>query len=822
MQDIDNIELISKLSKEELVKVLQTALIVKTSPSQNIQVTQSTENTDIQQQSNSTINDSTSNQNISIITSPIKQVTEEILPFELPVDNIINKLNQIQNLVSLIGNKDKKLKNWYNSLISISDNFINDLNLDKDKLNTEFIKSLETITKIFSITSKFSPIEAINESVLTPTIRNLIMDYKSNNFTNLEDYCSDNLSMYTLNKDIEENLIRLIPILSQQLLAFNKQLKKFYSLYELVDDYNSLDDAFINKIPTKSDIQLFNEINEATDIKLILQTNFNQINPELVSQLDLEIANLNKYILQKISSIRNLIIEVINLNHELFRENDDQYLHFPHYLNESDDSIIHHIGLKSSTLKEYQDILDGLKNLKKERQTLLDNYLVQVEQLWSILRPDSNEIQNFLKQNKNLYVDSLKNFQNLLIELDNEKLANIKQFIYSSRLKIKGFWDILMYDEESRLKFQEYYINDEQLFDENLLDSHTTESERLRNETENLKPLLNLISDLNGLLEEKRQLDESSKDPSRLLKRNSFKILRQEERIRDKLTKQFPIIIKEIRFKIHEFETENGRIFKLNGESYLDKLEEIEDITKHGRRAHSKSSFKSPISSASSRKRVTSTKPPKSRVLRPDISTRNTRNPKTPLQTYSVIRKRDPNQMTNPFLSKNPTPLKAQNKINRNNGVSSSRPDTPQSLSTEPIILRGRSPVKSTLNFNGSTKVSSFPNLTSSTTRTNNSSTFSLRSPMGLINRNNDNIINNKKNSTTILSSSKLDSIPVEELSDSFIEYSDNENDHPNKATVKPKNDKENVNPVTLNNITKVLGGQQTKHYNLSLDSETF
>lgn len=828
MKSTDSMDLITELSREDLLKIIKTALTSKNGDPANFSEDNINKNKESNEQDSSlggthrlsklmSLPETEENIPRSNHSTPNKGTftaneLHEPFIFELPIDNIIKKLNEIQNLVLLLGNKDKKLKNWYTSLISISDNFILDLTSDKEKINNEFVKSLETITKIFSITSRFSPIETINESVLTPTIRNLIMDFNSNTFSSLENYCSDNLSMYTLNKDVEENLIRLIPILSQQLLTFSKQLKKFYALYEKVDDYEKIDQSFLAKIPTKSDIGLFNEINEATDIKSILETNFSQINPDLIRQLEIETKRLNQYIIEKANHLKTLIIEVTNLNHELFREGDEHYLQLPHFLNDVE-SIISHVGIKSSIFSEYGNILNDLQNLKAKREKILDDYLIQVEQLWSILRPNSNEIQFFLKQNKNLYVDSLRNFENLMNELENEKLANIKKFIRISRDKIQGFWDILMYDDESRSKYTDFFIEDEQLFDENLLDSHSAELERLRKESECLKPLLNLISQLNELVEEKKQLIEASKDSARLLKRNAFEILKHEERTRNKLSKRLPAIISELREALNKFETENGRVFKLNGETYSQNLDEIEDFCTHSRRSH-RSSFNSPTVSSLSRN--SSSKPSKRK------STIKAKNLATP--SHSIIRKRDPSQMTNPFLSKEPTPLRKQRNYSFTPTVSSSsRTATPQSLSTEPIILRGRSPVRS-LNLNASTKLTSVPSIKSpkisnaisirppSKPKPIPSATnmkVPLRSPMGLINRP---CFNN------IPSSKKPTSIPVEELSDSILEYSDTEHEENQNTS---KRDKENMNPVTSAKITKTKG-EQIHHFNLSLDSETF
>ncbi|TID24714.1 hypothetical protein CANINC_003006 [Pichia inconspicua] len=732
----------------------------------------------------------------STTSSPAKIVK----PFQIPIHSITTKLDDIQKLVHLLGNNDNNssLQRFYTSLNATMDDYNLELLKRKDLMNSDFIKSLETITKIFQITSKFSPIENVNESVLTPTIRKMIMDYNSNIFKSLEAYCINNdTSMLTLNNDIEENLIRLIPVLSSQLLTFNKQLKTFYNLYELVDDYTLIDQSFLEILPTKEDINLFKEINKATDIKIILQTNFSKINPLLIDQLNSEIRSLEDYINLKLTSLKNLIQEVANLNHELYTQNEQEYFNIPSYIN-NNELLLTKTGIKSNTFDYYEDKLHELKDLKSERESILNSYMSKTEQLWSILRPNSTEIQSFLTSNHNLYLHSLKNFEALLNELEVEKLKNIKTFIISSREKIEGFWKVLMYDEESKHRFQDFFVNDTQKFDEELLTSHSNELERLRKESEQLKPLLLLISQLDDLIAEKLELDKSLKDPSRLLKRNSFQILKQEERTQRKLQRCFPQLIEEIKIKIEEFQTMHCRIFKLNGEPYLNKLQEIENTFIFGKRK----SFRS--TPASLQKRNNS-----KRVTKPQISPK--RSFVTP--SRSIIRKLDPDQMTNPFLSHEPTPLKTNTKT-----PTSALGSKFNFTSSNVLTQDNRSPPK--LNLNASTKITTF-------------SSGIKRRPMGIISpsySNNENIPTRvfqniqKKTSPLRLTKRHANSIPVEELSDSILDYSDNEASNLNKENIPASNNelfqhKKYFLPTTID-LKKST--PQTQHYNLSLDSETF
>lgn len=833
-------EMLDKLSKDELIRIISKVLISKSTDNVNDEDTSKEINNDndndgarekkAEEEENKHSELPASNPQPEI-PSVVEPQSIEHISFIIPIDDIVAKLNEVQDLTSILGNQGKKLKSFNNSLLVSLNNFINDLISEKDKINNEFIKSLETITKIFSITSKFSPIESINESVLTPAIRKMILDYNSNIFNNIQDYCneSENLSMSVLNNDIDENLIRLIPVLSQQLLNFNKQLKKFYNLYDLVDDYTFSDPTFKDNLPTREDMNLFNEINKATDIKQILQTNFNKINPSLIDQLDIEIKNLHNYVNSKISELKNIIKSVVKLNHELFKQSEKEYMNLPNFLNDND-LIILRIGIKSTAFNDYKLIYDDLNCLKNERETLLNSYLAKVEQLWSILRPNSNEIQNFLKSNKNLFTSSLNNFEKLLNELEVEKVSNIKKFIKTSREKINGYWNILMYDDESKLKFSDYYILDDRLFDEELLNSHTFELARLRNECESMKPLLNLISKLNSLIDERKILLESTKDSKRLLQKNSFQILREEERIRNKLNKQLPQVINELRVNIIKFENDNDRIFQLNGVPYIETLKEIEESLLPKKRVRSTFNSPRPIL-------VTSSAPIRDSNRSNDRSTGRVTKPKklvTP--SRSVIRKRNLEEISNPFISRDPTPSKDKHLTPVSSANLSS---TPQShlLSTKPVVIRGKSPSKS-LDLTASTKTISnqhplsSPNLTNSLTKNSKTLTPKTRTPMGLLSSSNLNRSHNPNNIPKL----NILSIPVEELSDSMLDYSDAEID--NQRNPGNELQKENVSPshFTATILNKTSGAisslqkqqhqipkvQTTQQFNLSLDSETF
>lgn len=118
-------------------------------------------------------------------------------------------------------------------------------------------------------------------------------------------------------------------------------------------------------------------------------------------------------------------------------------------------------------------------------------------------------------------------------------------------------WRTLQYSEESRSKF---IIVFEELRnsattlqeDELLLETCENELKRLEEKLTLYKPILKLISDFESLQEDQEFLERSSKDSSRLLSRNSHKILLTEEKMRKRITRHFPRVINDLRIKLEE------------------------------------------------------------------------------------------------------------------------------------------------------------------------------------------------------------------------------------------------------------------------------
>ncbi|CAI7344694.1 ASB_collapsed_G0050400.mRNA.1.CDS.1 [Saccharomyces cerevisiae] len=163
----------------------------------------------------------------------------------------------------------------------------------------------------------------------------------------------------------------------------------------------------------------------------------------------------------------------------------------------------------------------------------------------------------YVRNNSSLSTESLGRISKEVMRLEAMKKKLIKKLISDSWDKIQELWRTLQYSEESRSKF---IIVFEELRnsattlqeDELLLETCENELKRLEEKLTLYKPILKLISDFESLQEDQEFLERSSKDSSRLLSRNSHKILLTEEKMRKRITRHFPRVINDLRIKLEE------------------------------------------------------------------------------------------------------------------------------------------------------------------------------------------------------------------------------------------------------------------------------
>lgn len=238
-------------------------------------------------------------------------------------------------------------------------------------------------------------------------------------------------------------------------------------------------------------------------------------------------------------------------------------------------------GLMDHHLEFVTSLATTLKSLKDAKQKKWDFYSNACVPLWAKLGESREYIQQFLDANSSLTDMSLANLKMELNRLYIKRAEFIDTFIADTRKEIKDYQDALLYSESQRqdFKYFEFDMND---FDDKelVLKEHENEVERLKAEYSTREPILNLYSQLKELLEDQNFLVELSKDSSRLLSKNSCKILLNEEKIRKRINKSLPRVIESLKLEVIKYNneqlSEGKRPMSIDGQDFFERILLIE------------------------------------------------------------------------------------------------------------------------------------------------------------------------------------------------------------------------------------------------------
>ncbi|ODQ81069.1 hypothetical protein BABINDRAFT_6911 [Babjeviella inositovora NRRL Y-12698] len=215
-------------------------------------------------------------------------------------------------------------------------------------------------------------------------------------------------------------------------------------------------------------------------------------------------------------------------------------------------------------LEELVGVLNTRKNIiQKEKHDLLS----QIHPLWQKLKQDQSYIQGFLERNTRANESTVKTLRNELDRLVALRAQYMKEFIEDVRVKIETTWGLLSYSPEEKAEWE--YHNKSFECTEGVLETFEKYLQSLEHQYQKLKPLLLLIKQFEDLMNEKYQLEESSKDSSRLLSKGSSTILLTEERTRKKVARNLPRLIASLKEKLCNYKEETGKDFAHDGTSYL-------------------------------------------------------------------------------------------------------------------------------------------------------------------------------------------------------------------------------------------------------------
>lgn len=238
-------------------------------------------------------------------------------------------------------------------------------------------------------------------------------------------------------------------------------------------------------------------------------------------------------------------------------------------------------------LNHHLDFITKLSNtlgaVKEAKQKKWDYYHSACQGLWEKLHENQDFVLQFLASNSNLTDSAIMNFQIELKRLYEKRSEFVDKFISDSRKQIHDLQSRLLFSDDQcrQFKYYAYDVNDDTMEDkEVILSEHELEIDRLTQEYQAKEPILSLYSQLNELREDQNFLDESSKDSSRLLSKNSCRILLNEEKIRKKIARNMPRVITSLKQEIINFNNKQHsggqRTMSVDGEDLLEKILLIE------------------------------------------------------------------------------------------------------------------------------------------------------------------------------------------------------------------------------------------------------
>lgn len=327
-------------------------------------------------------------------------------------------------------------------------------------------------------------------------------------------------------------------------------------------------------------------------VRIIRGLRFTKITNELISSIQVEIENCRNELDTRKTTIIGIIekcfkyIDTLQIKDEQLlkiqqedQPNNDAYLDLEtlNYILSTPENF----GLGDENIEFLIHFQNLLNKTIEVRQKEWDQYSTTCHSLWEKLNESQEYIDNFLEKNSSLSELSLLNFKMELNKLYIKRSEFIESFISDTRQEIEQYWDKMYYSLDMRQEFEYFnYSSDEEDDKEQVLNNHEKYLEDLKVEYSQKEHIFQNYYELKDLLQDQEFLIESSKDSSRLLSKNSCKILLNEEKIRKRINKNLPRLIDSLKKGISEYNNnaiqQDKKTLLIDGEDFFEKILVIE------------------------------------------------------------------------------------------------------------------------------------------------------------------------------------------------------------------------------------------------------
>lgn len=481
------------------------------------------------------------------------------MPIANPADTLSGKLEFLHNTLKSIGD-DSKEGHFLAKLLKIVCEEIEEAERLKSQLLSEIGKMLGNIAGLVRVAKKLrTPLDV--DKVVMSCLTEFEKGEKA--FVALtHSLVSKNYTLCSIKEGIQVQSQQMLQTVEKDCIRIFQKMQHLYSLASLIGDGFS-DKTLSHLVPSENEVQ--EALSGSDAVHHLCRMN---IDEHLLTRMNQEEASLTRELEQR----SRLAVSIGREMDHIYRELEDDPDPVVEKLLNSD------AGLSSDEMALYSSRLESVCRERQERQGKVSTLKAKCERLYAIMKIDSKQTERFLSENASLTKASISNLEEEIYKLNKEKCKHVEAFINDSRIQIKAHWDQLLYSEKDRKEsFPQYFDTDLASFTDEFLEIHMEEISRLSNELEPIKPLLSQISQFRSLLQDKKFLEDSSKDASRLLARDSFKILRQEERLRTRVSKLLPTTIQKLKKSLQEFEVSRGEPFFVSDQSMMETVLKEED-----------------------------------------------------------------------------------------------------------------------------------------------------------------------------------------------------------------------------------------------------
>lgn len=227
-------------------------------------------------------------------------------------------------------------------------------------------------------------------------------------------------------------------------------------------------------------------------------------------------------------------------------------------------------GISSKALDELTTRVTDLSTEKKHRRTRLEEMGVEISTLWEKLGVSEEEQRAFTDSVVGLSIETIEKGEKELKRLHELKNLMRGKLILDARSIIKELWEETNATEEQRKAFEPIHVENQEIFNDELLEQHEKYVIVLQERLEQMQPILRLIERREEIIKERMEYEELQKDSERLKQRGAAltKQLMREEKMAKRIKRELPKLTTMLDDKLREWRQEYGENFQVHGENY--------------------------------------------------------------------------------------------------------------------------------------------------------------------------------------------------------------------------------------------------------------